>query len=371
MKIIRTSKAQRVVFWVGWAFFGLVLAATLRSSGQLSRTHAFALAAVLSGIAQVIAITASFTSRTLPLSRTPVWRLVLTHVIASDLLTLFWVKIGVIAARQFDALAGWAGIYNDYSAKVPIFYVMGSFFYLLSVAVQYLLIAQKSSQEAQERAVESTVRAREAELAALKAQINPHFLYNSLNSISALTSIDPARARAMCVSLADFLRLTLGMGEKAVIPLREEVGLLDKYCAIEKVRFGDRLTVEEQIEEEAKDCLLPPLLLQPLFENAVIHGIAQMAEGGWIRLQAARHGDRLSLIVENSWDAEAGSSRKNGVGLKNVQRRLEARYGNQAQLQATAEDEVFRVSLSFPAETEARNDPQLEVTSRPVAGKAR
>ena len=231
-------------------------------------------------------------------------------------------------------------------------YAAGELYYLLSVAVQYLLIAQKANQDAQERLVESTVRAREAELSALKAQINPHFLYNSLNSISELTSIDPARAREMCVSLADFLRLTLGMGEKAVIPLREEVGLLEKYCAIEKVRFGERLTVEEEIQEDAKECMLPPLLLQPLFENAVVHGIAQMAEGGWIRLRAAKNNDRLSLTVENSWDAEAGSSRKNGVGLKNVQRRLEARYGNDAQMQAQAEDEVFRVSLSFPAETE-------------------
>ena len=191
-------------------------------------------------------------------------------------------------------------------------------------------------------------------MSALKAQINPHFLYNSLNSISALTSIDPARAREMCVALADFLRLTLGMGEKAVIPLRDELGLLERYCAIEKVRFGERLTLQEEVGEEAKDCLLPPLLLQPLFENAVVHGIAQMAEGGWIRLQAARNGDRLLLTVENSWDPEAGSTRKNGVGLKNVQRRLEARYGKAAQLQASAEEQVFRVRLQFPAEMEKK-----------------
>jgi two-component system, LytTR family, sensor histidine kinase AlgZ len=92
--------------------------------------------------------------------------------------------------------------------------------------------------------------------------------------------------------------------------------------------------------------------LQPLFENAVVHGIAQMPEGGWIQLKASRNGNRLSLTVENSWDPEAGSSRRNGVGLKNVQRRLEARYGNQAQLQASSEENVFRVSLQFPAETE-------------------
>jgi LytS/YehU family sensor histidine kinase len=197
------------------------------------------------------------------------------------------------------------------------------------------------------------MRARDAELSALKAQINPHFLYNSLNSISALTSIDPVRAREMCILLADFLRMTLGLGEKTLIPLQEELDLLDRYCAIERVRFGERLKVEQNIQEAAKSCLLPPLLLQPLFENAVVHGIAQIAEGGSIRLTVRRADGQLSLIVENSWDPEAVCARKkNGVGLKNVQRRLEARYAREAFLEATTEQNLFRVRLVLPAETQ-------------------
>jgi two-component system sensor histidine kinase AlgZ len=352
MRVVQTSREQQIIFWLGWIFFTLLLAVLLRSPGIIAGSHTLTLAAVLSGIAQVSAVSASFSCRTAPLSRTPLWRLVLTHVVTALLLTFFWVKIGDIVARQFNAAEGWKGIYGEYVLKTGMMFAAGFFYYLLSVAVQYALIAHKASKQAEQSALESNMRAREAELSALKAQINPHFLYNSLNSISALTSIDPARAREMCVSLADFLRLTLGMGEKAVIPLREELGLLEKYCAIEKVRFGDRLTVQEEIQEEARECLLPPLLLQPLFENAVVHGIAQMTEGGWIRVKAARSGERMSLTVENSWDPEAGSSRKNGVGLKNVQRRLEARYGKEGQLQANAEDEVFRVKLSFPVETE-------------------
>ena len=354
MKVIQTSKAQQIVFWCGWAFFTLWLAVLLKSSGGMTRGHALIFGAILSGLAQISASAAAFTCRMTPLARTPVWRVLLVHVAAAAILTVFWGALGNVVAREMDLMGAWSGTFSEFTRKKDMLLVAGEIYYWLSVAVQYGLMAHKASQEAQERAAESSVRAREAELSALKAQINPHFLYNSLNSISALTSIDPARAREMCVSLADFLRLTLGMGEKAVIPLREEVGLLEKYCAIEKVRFGERLTVEEEIQEEAKECLLPPLLLQPLFENAVVHGIAQMAEGGWIRLRAVRNGGRLLVTVENSWDAEAGSSRKNGVGLKNVQRRLEARYGNEAQLQAKAEDEVFQVSLSFPAETEQK-----------------
>jgi len=353
MNKIKMDMRHHVMFWLGWIFFTLVLAPILNSSGGLSWRNAFLLGALLSGSAQVSAWSAAFSCRTAPLGRTPIWRLVLTHTTAAIVMTFFWVKVGNIIAHEFAAMPGWSGVYEQYQQKTALLYAAGDLYYLLSVAFNYALIELKNSRVAQERALESSVRAREAELSALKAQINPHFLYNSLNSISALTSIDPARAREMCVLLADFLRMTLGMGDKAVIPLREELALLEKYWAIEKVRFGDRLRVEADIQEEARDCLLPPLLLQPLVENAVVHGIAQMPEGGTVRLHAARDQGRLALLVENSWDPEAGSARRNGVGLKNVQRRLEARYGKEAHIEALHDEDIFRVNLYFPAETEA------------------
>ncbi|HTZ31602.1 MAG TPA: histidine kinase [Methylomirabilota bacterium] len=353
MARMKFTGTQHLVFWAGWIGFGLVLAGLLHVKPGMPALNAFYFGIGVSGIAQLSAWSAVFSCKTAPLSKTPVWRLALTHLTAAVLLTLLWVQLTAFLAKVMDTVGGWQGTAEYVTFRIGLIFGAGIFYYLLSVAINYALIAQKESQTAQELAIESSMRAREAELAALKAQINPHFLYNSLNSISALTSIDPAKAREMCVSLADFMRLTLGMSQKGVIPLGEELRLLEKYCAIEKVRFGERLALKEEVEESAKTCLLPPLLLQPLFENAVVHGIAQMPEGGWIRLKAERNDDRLSLTVENSWDPEAGSSRRNGVGLKNVQRRLEARYGSAAQLQASAEDNVFRVSLQFPAEEEA------------------
>lgn len=342
--------------WMALAIAGVLFAAILGTMLVTSRgmdwRAALLLSVPMAAFAQAIAWGAQFTCRSNPLGRTEPWKMALTHLVAAIVLAFVWVGIGRVLAQWIDAGIGITGTYSIFLNVRTHLYGVGFSYYLLGVAFNYMLTAQKASQEAQERALESSVRARDAELSALKSQINPHFLYNSLNSISALTSIDPARARDMCVALADFLRLTLGMGEKSVIPLREELALLEKYCAIEKVRFGDRLALREQVGEETKDCLLPPLLLQPLFENAVVHGIAQMPEGGWICLRAVRHGDLLSLTVENSWDPEAGGSRKNGVGLKNVQRRLEARYGKLAQLQASAEENIFRVKLQFPVEME-------------------
>src|SRR5258707_10054808 len=169
--------------------------------------------------------------------------------------------------------------------------------YSLAVASHYVILEIEQSRAAQARALESSVFARDAELKALKAQINPHFLFNSLNSISALTSIDAARARDMCILLADFLRMTLGLGEKELVPLREELELLQRFLAIEKVRLGERLHVDVHVEAQAQTCMLPPLLLQPLVENAIIHGIANLPAGGTVRLSAECSGGPLLLSL--------------------------------------------------------------------------
>ena len=340
-----------VSLWVAGLLFAAILSVMLISSWGMSWQSAVALAIPLSVLAQGVAWSARYSCRANPLGRTSVSQGFLTHITAAVVLSFLWVAVGRMLAKGLDAGLGWSGTYEQYAQLQSRLYAIGFAYYLLAVAFHYTLFAMEASHQAQQRALESSIRARDAELSALKAQINPHFLYNSLNSISALTSIDPARAREMCVLLADFLRMTLGLGEKPLVPLQEELDLLDRYCAIEKVRFGDRLQIEKTIDQAATPCLLPPLLLQPLFENAVVHGIAQLPEGGRVRLVAARNQNRINLSVENSWDPEAVSSRKkNGVGLKNVQRRLEARYGKDAHLDVKAEEHLFRVNVSIPVE---------------------
>ncbi len=122
---------------------------------------------------------------------------------------------------------------------------------MLSATSYYVFLAVLASREAEERAIVAQVLARDAELRALKAQVNPHFLFNSLNSISALTTSDAPKAREMCILLGDFLRRTLGLGEKLAIPLEEEMSLIHAYVAVEKIRFGARLHMEENIDQDA------------------------------------------------------------------------------------------------------------------------
>src|SRR5262249_49528922 len=135
-------------------------------------------------------------------------------------------------------------------------------------------------------ALEAKVQTRDAELRALRAQINPHFLFNGLNAVASLAGSDPMRARQMCVMLADFLRRSLALGGRAEVTLAEELELAERYLEIERVRFGSRLEVALDVEPETLHCMVPALVLQPLVENAVTHGIAQSLEGGAVRIGA-------------------------------------------------------------------------------------
>jgi len=316
----------------------------------LSWINSTALGVPLALFSLFIPLAAGYVCKFTPLDRSVLWRTALTHLMAAQVLSFLWTLIASPFARALSYIPQFQGLDKQFAPDLWIIYVTGSLVYLMSIAFRYVVIAQEAARAVELRAVETSMLARDAELRALRAQINPHFLFNSLNSISALTSIEPARAREMCLLLADFLRLTLGMGEKHVIRFSEELELLDKFLAIEKVRFGERLHMEQNIQEETKRCQIPALLLQPLLENAVSHGIASMADGGRIRLHAEIQEGRLGIVAENDRDDEAPPRRKNGVGLKNVRSRLEARYGQDATFRIEPSEDRFRVSMTLPAE---------------------
>jgi len=232
---------------------------------------------------------------------------------------------------------------------VTLLFGIGVPLYLLSAAAHYLVLALEDSHAAAQRALALQVSAREAELRAVRSQLNPHFLFNSLNSINALVGSDPEGARRMCEGLGDFLRRTLQLGARESVTLAEEMALVDRYLAIEQVRFGTRLGVERAISAEAAACLLPPLLLQPLVENAIKHGVTERVEGGRLSLSARCEAGRLVIALENPVDDDARTPEGEGMGLVIVRRRLEA-LGD-ARLVAVRTGGRFLATLSLPAET--------------------
>jgi LytS/YehU family sensor histidine kinase len=155
----------------------------------------------------------------------------------------------------------------------------------------------------------------------------------------------------MTLQLADFFRHSLGLEAHRKVTLEAEVTLALRFLAIEQVRFGERLAVDRQVTPEAGACLLPPMLLQPLVENAVKHGIGNLTEGGEVRIVAARAGSLLRLAVENDVDPEQPAGPGKGIGLANVRQRLAVAYGSEAAVHWSRRGNLFRVELTLPAET--------------------
>jgi two-component system, LytTR family, sensor histidine kinase AlgZ len=247
-------------------------------------------------------------------------------------------------------IAGWL-MNKPVAGRFALFFAMGLLLYLLSAGLHYAGLAIESSRLAERHAAEAKTLAREAQLQALRFQINPHFLFNSLNSIAALATLDGPRARDMCVRLAEFLRSSLGLEDRERIPLEEELALARSYLEVERVRFGDRLRVEEEIEPECRKCGVPPLLLQPLVENAVKHGIAGLVEGGSIKIGAKWRNGAVVITLENSFDPDGSSAPgRLGMGLAHVRRRLSVRYGEEAEMDAERSDGVYKVVLRLPCD---------------------
>jgi two-component system, LytTR family, sensor histidine kinase AlgZ len=350
MHPILSQMRRLAMYLVAWIPIAILLAYLLAESTTLTRTETLVLAIPLCLAYAFVCLSAYYECRALPIEKTSDVKLIVSHISAGLVGTGIWLLAAKVFVIELAQTGTFHGVDKRFSGAVPVLVGTGILLYLLSATSYYAFIAVTASHEAEARAIVAQVLARDAELKALKAQVNPHFLFNSLNSISALTSSDPARAREMCILLGDFLRRTLGLGAKTAISLEEELSLIHSFVAVEKIRFGARLNMQENVNPAALPCSVPPLLLQPLVENAVVHGIANLIDGGWIRMDVKEGGGRIAVVVENQFDPEAPPRHRNGVGLSNVRQRLETRYGKNASIDVSAESDRFRVAISLPAE---------------------
>jgi two-component sensor histidine kinase len=349
MHPILAARERLALYLVAWAPLCAILVALLVASGQVRALEALAVAAPACTIYAFACLSAYYLCRALPLRPSPQWWLLLVAAAASACSAGIWMGLVGGLANFLDQAFHLSGLAANIWRQWPVVYGLGALYYLLSVAIHYLLITAAASAVTEKEAAQARSLATEAELKALKAQINPHFLFNSLNSVSALVTSNPAKAREMCVLLADFLRKSLSLADAAAIPLKEEMALVRNFLAIEQVRFGSRLQIEESIGDGCETLLVPTLLLQPLLENAVKHGIAHQLEGGTVRIEAHSNGARLHLAVENNIDPEWLSLSKKGFGLDLVRKRLATRYGQEATFEARQDAGSFRVEMSLPA----------------------
>ncbi|MFK7952176.1 MAG: sensor histidine kinase [Ekhidna sp.] len=230
--------------------------------------------------------------------------------------------------------------------------IIGMMFYSITVLILYLIKYYRDTQERLSRELELQNMLKDSELRMLKSQINPHFIFNSLNSISALTISKGELAREMVIKLSDFLRYSLGKGNEEMNSLKDEIKNVSLYLDIEKVRFGERLQFENKVNEECLDVKVPNLILQPIFENAIKFGVYDSTELVTIRLKCESKNDLLHISINNNFDKDAVPSKGEGIGLESVRKRLNLVFDRSDLLEIHKEETEFTVIVKIPLRQE-------------------
>ena len=311
----------------------------------------------------------SLESLIMALASLPIWWLVVremdtmhwgwvlaAHLVLAPLYTWGTVEAFIGTAR----LGAPEGTAETLVSRYPWLLVTHATLYIIQFAIYHLVRNVQRLRLKEQQATELLATAREQELAALKAQVNPHFLFNTLNSISATLKRDPEQAREMIAKLSGMMRYALDGSDRDHVPLRDEIDFTRRYLGLERHRFSDRLesSVAVDADEDALDTPVPPMVLQPLVENALRHGIAPSEEGGTVTVEVTAENDRLDVRVEDTGvgpgDEDPLSVSDDSTGLANTDTRLQHTYGPDATLHTAENDPTgFTVCFSIPREDTA------------------
>ena len=279
------------------------------------------------------------------LENNPTGKIVFTHAVSATVIVFIWLYLGMVIIKLLYPLhyqENWVGnkvimtIFGGYMSYIT--------FVIFFYAVNYY-------QEFKEKLInEGNLKSlvKEAELHALKSQINPHFLFNSLNSISSLTMTDPAKAQEMVINLSSLMRYSLRHDQIDKVPLSEELKNNMLYLQIEKVRFGEKLNPVFEMDKNCLQAQIPNMLLQPLYENAIKYGVYETLEPVDIITKARLVHDVLEICISNNYDPDTLPRKGEGIGLRNIRDRLQIIYGNPMLMHVEDTKREFKVTLAIP-----------------------
>ncbi len=270
-------------------------------------------------------------------------RILFFHLVFATIIVTLWLYLGITITKLIDKdLVG--QIYSRLPEKILGSYILYAIFVIFFSAINYYQnFKEKIKQESELKAL-----VREAELQALKSQINPHFLFNSLNSVSSLTVSNPEKAQEMVINLSTFMRYSLMHEETETVPFSKELENIKLYLSIEKVRFGNKLNTEFEISEHCGNLRIPNMILQPLYENAIKYGVYETTEQVTIKTTTSCDESHLHISIINDYDSNAVHRKGEGIGLRNIRQRLAIIYKNPDLLQTKDHKTYFEVNLSIP-----------------------
>lgn len=348
MHPILSSRRRFLSYSLIAALIGAGFAELLHQLINCQRAEALLFALPLCLLYGWVLCSAYYVSRAFPLQNR---RLIRT-------LTVFISSALIAAATIGAAVVGWHFLLTEMAMQthgdpLGVQFLLNSciaafLLYLIALLAYDIVLAFEDIRKAELHRSQATLLARDAELQVLRSQIDPHFLFNSLNSISALTAIDPAAARDMTIALADFFRLTLALADRREIRLQDEWHLCQRFLSVEQIRFGDKLQLDCQFDDASLAASVPPMILQPLLENAIKHGIRHLRQGGMISVRGETRNGWLYISVANPCTESDKQNIGNQLGLANLKQRFASLYQDRAQVSWQKSDTEFSVNITLP-----------------------
>ena len=335
-------------YFVAWTPLVLLYAVLVGSSARLSVAGAIGAALTTVGAAAVLGLPARRYIAADPWRGRPTASFLLRHFLAALLYAISW-SASILAAMR-PSVPSWSAVFEDARGWIGWQSFFGVVLYAMMASIAWIGSASRRAQdEARQRQQAEALRAR-AELEALRGRLDPHFLFNTLHSLTILVRRDPARAEVALGQLAELLRYVLDSkrGARDQVTLADELGFVRAYLALEMLRFGDRLRVETSVDEEALDFAVPSLTLQPLVENAIKHAVSPRADGGRVQLSATFADASLRLEVRDDGPGSTDAA-GTGIGLDALRRRLALFYGDRARVDTRQGADGFAVVIEIPA----------------------
>ncbi|MBC34849.1 MAG: hypothetical protein CL663_02220 [Bacteroidetes bacterium] len=280
------------------------------------------------------------------------FNLILNHITLIVLVNLIWIAFGNFVAKSINANEFYTKFVTEF---VPSRILTGVFLYFIIVLVYYLIMYYNDIQAKLSKEGRLLEMLKEGELNVLKSQINPHFLFNSLNSISSLTITNAEKAQEMIIKLSDFLRYTVSKDMGHFSSFTAELQNIQRYLEIEKIRFGNKMLFEFDLDDDCMDVKMPSMILQPLFENAVKHGVYESTEPIVINTSCRSENNLMLIVIKNNYEQDSIGRKGEGIGLKNIQERLRLVYKHDNLIKVAKTESEFEVTLYIPID---KNDDE-------------
>ncbi len=341
-----SNKKIRALYFSIWFFISQAQVLLLTYFLNVKLLNAYCDSLVFNFLYMALGLSFWFTVSFNSLENYSTSKVFLNHIAAAIITSGLWILIGYYAI--INLITG-DKIYSDFLLKSLVWrFLIGILFYTVIIAVDYVIIYYNNFQEKLLKEVELKALVKEAELKTLKYQINPHFIFNSLNSISSLTISNPIQAQAMTIKLSSFLRSILSKNEKQKNKLTEEINNAKLYLDIEKVRFAEKFEFIEDIKIECKEMEVPSMILQPILENAIKHGVYESLDKVTIKLSCGMEKEYFKITIENNFDPESIPRKGEGIGLKNIRNRLKLIYNQENLLTVQKDTNLFKVNIFIP-----------------------